>query len=125
MICVDDVLFIHHELIKRYGGTLGVRDNSLLKSALSHPFSTYDKTDLYPTTIEKATALIESIIINHPFIDGNKRTGYFLFRAYLLEHNMDIHLSTEEKYKFVIDIASGKLKGEALVSYVQKNVVKK
>ena len=74
------------------------------------------------TPIKKATALLESIITNHPFVDGNKRTGYFLFRAFLLEHGFDINLNDEYKYTFVIDIASGKLKGDALVRFIESKV---
>jgi len=122
MISLDDVLYIHKQLIKQYGGSYGVRDQSLLESALQRPFTTYNKKDLYPTPIKKATALLESIISNHPFVDGNKRTGYFLFRAFLLEHGSDINLNNEEKYTFVIDIASGKLKGDSLILFIQSKI---
>ena len=122
MISLNDVLFIHKKLIEQYGGSYGVRDQSLLESALQRPFTTYDQQDLYPTPIIKATALLESIITNHPFVDGNKRTGYFLFRAFLLEFDLDISLNDEKKYTFVIDIASGKLKGEELTSFVIRNI---
>jgi death-on-curing protein len=125
MIEIKDVLFVHEKLIEKYGGSFGVRDITLLESALYRPFSTYDKKELYATPILKATALLESLVCNHPFVDGNKRTGYFLFRAFLLEYDYDINLSQSEKYTFVIDISSGKLRGSDLVVYVEKIIIQK
>jgi len=122
MISFSDTLIIHKQLIAKYGGSYGLRDQSLLESALQRPFTTYNKVDLYPTPITKATALLESIILNHPFIDGNKRTGYFLFRAFLLEHSLDINLNNVKKYQLVIDIASGKLKGHQLLAYIETSI---
>ena len=68
---------------------------------------TFDHKDLYQSTPEKAAALIESIISNHPFIDGNKRIGYVLMRYLLLSDNIDLNASQSEKYEFVLDIAHG------------------
>jgi len=78
MIQVTEVEQLHKLLIDNFGGSQGVRDREALASALSRPFQTFDGRDLYPSIIEKAASLIESILINHPFIDGNKRAGYFL-----------------------------------------------
>ena len=109
MINLDDVLNIHEFLINKFGGIHGVRDQNLLDSALARPFQTFDKEDLYKTVSEKAAALIESIISNHPFIDGNKRIGWVLMRLYLMENGLDINTSQADKYKFVITIASKNL----------------
>ena len=80
-----------------------------MKSALDRPLQTFDKKDLYPTIREKAAALLESIIKNHPFLDGNKRTGYTLCRLILNENDIDIMASDNEKYDFIIQIAKNKL----------------
>jgi death-on-curing protein len=85
MINIQDAIHVHEILIDKFGGAKGVRDLSLLESALSRPFQTFDQKDLYPTPIEKSAALIESILINHPFIDGNKRIGYVLMRLLLMD----------------------------------------
>jgi death-on-curing protein len=76
MISLKEVEDIHTILINDFGGSNGIRDVSALKSALARPFQTFDNNELLPTIIDKAAAIIESILINHPFIDGNKRTGY-------------------------------------------------
>jgi death-on-curing protein len=80
MILINEVEQLHRILIDRFGGMLGIRDRAALESALARPFQTFDNAELYQTIIDKAAALIESILINHPFIDGNKRTGYILLR---------------------------------------------
>ncbi|HXB44389.1 MAG TPA: type II toxin-antitoxin system death-on-curing family toxin [Puia sp.] len=81
--------------------------------------------DLYPSVIEKAASLIESILINHPFKDGNKRIGYLLLRLYLLNNDLDIVASQDNKYEFVINIASGTLKFDGIVSWLASNTTKK
>jgi death on curing protein len=68
---------IHNILIDKFGGSKGIRDTAGLEAALARPYATFDQLDLYPTVLEKAAALFESIIINHPFIDGNKRMHMF------------------------------------------------
>ena len=89
MIGIEDVLKIHEFLINKFDGSQGVRDIDLLKSAIGRPFQTFDKKDLYRSPVEKSAAIIESIIRNHPFIDGNKRVGYVLMRLFLMEQGMD------------------------------------
>jgi death on curing protein len=68
MILKADILKLHELSIKKYGGSQGIRDEGLLDSAIARPFQTFDGLDLYFSTIEKAAAIAESIIINHPFI---------------------------------------------------------
>ena len=76
MITVESAIRIHRLLIEEFGGTIGIRDKRLLESALLRPYQTFDKRDLYPSPAENAAAIVESIITNHPFLDGNKRVGY-------------------------------------------------
>jgi death on curing protein len=121
MIPVKEVEQLHRILIDKFGGSHGIRDNSALQSALARPFQTFDGKELYTSVLEKAASLIESILINHPFIDGNKRTGYTLLRFFLIQNRIDIVASQDNKYEFVIDIASGTLKYEGIVSWLTSN----
>jgi death on curing protein len=107
MISIQETVYIHNLLIKTFGGSSGVRDFQALESALSRPFQTFDNVELYPSIIEKAASLLESLLANHPFVDGNKRTGYVLMRLFLKKNGMDIIADEETKYQFVIDVALG------------------
>jgi death-on-curing protein len=107
MISIQETLYIHNLLIKTFGGSSGVRDFQALESALSRPFQTFDSVELYPSIIEKAASLLESLLANHPFVDGNKRTGYVLMRLFLKKNGMDIVADEETKYQYLIDVASG------------------
>lgn len=122
MITFEEVLIIHTRVIKEFGGADGIRDKGLVDAAISRPFQTFDGQELYPSAIEKAAAIIESVLNNHPFVDGNKRTGYVLLRLILLNNNLDITASQAEKYDFVIRIANGTDKFEQIKSWLEKNV---
>jgi death-on-curing protein len=107
IISAAQALKFHARLINETGGSHGLRDEGLLKSALARPLASFDDKDFYPSPEEKGAAILESIVRNHPFIDGNKRTGYVLMRLVLLKFGKDIIASENEKYDFVIAIASG------------------
>jgi death-on-curing protein len=122
MISVSEVILIQVILIEKFGGTRGIRDRNLLESAIGRPFQTFDKKELYPDPIKKAAALIESIITNHPFIDGNKRVGYVIMRLYLLDNGLDIDFNPDEKYEFVISIAASKIKFIDICDWIKKHL---
>jgi death-on-curing protein len=124
LISLDDVIGIHSILIENFGGHPGVRDRELLKSSIFRPYVTFDSVDLYPTTVDKAAAVIESIVKNHPFFDGNKRTGYTIMRLLLLNDELDIKASEDEKFKFVIQIAEGKLSFDEIRNWINIKVIK-
>ena len=72
MILLEEVLLLHEFSIKDFGGASGIRNIGLLESAIARPFQTFGGEDLYPSPFDKAAAIGESLIENHPFIDGNK-----------------------------------------------------
>jgi death-on-curing protein len=115
MIEVHTALAIHSKIIRESGGADGVRELGLLESALSRPFQTFDGIDLYPNPLPKAAALLESLVKNHPFIDGNKRTGYVLMHVLLLDNGETIRATEDEKYDLVIAVAEGRMTFEDIV----------
>jgi death on curing protein len=119
MISIKEVEEIHKTLIKLFGGANGVRDSSSLESSLSRPFQTFNGKELHQSVINKAAALIESIVINHPFVDGNKRTGYVVMRSFLMGNGLDIKATQNEKYDFVINIASGNIRLEEIIEWLK------
>lgn len=122
MISEKEALEIHAILIEEFGGGNGVRDKELLDSALKRPYQTFDGKELYSSPIDKAAAILESIVKNHPFTDGNKRTGYVLARLLLMEHQLDIHADQNQKYKFVISISKGELTYDQIKDWLVKKV---
>jgi len=97
MIELDEVITFHTALIEKYGGASGIRDKNLLSSALARPNMTFDGQDLYPSAATKAAAIFESVVINHPFLDGNKRIAFLLLRLTLLDYVCDLAASEDEK----------------------------
>ena len=121
MILLDDIIALHERTIEDYGGAQGIRDSGLLESAIARPFQTFEENDLYPTFYEKAAALCESLIKNHPFIDGNKRTGIAAMYALLLENNTRLVASPDKFYSFAISISTGSIKFEQIVIWLKEN----
>lgn len=122
MISVHEALAIHDILIERFGGSKGIRDQAGLESAINRPYQTFDGQNLYPETIDKAAAIFESIISNHPFIDGNKRTAYVLMRLILKLNGQDFQSQEDEKYDFVLQAAQGKLKFDKIRGWIKSNL---
>ena len=98
-LSVDEVLAIHERLIEHFGGPKGVRDLGLLESALYRP-----RTGYYGDIAEMAAALFESLIMNHPFVDGNKRVAFFATDVFLRLNGWKLDVETDAAHRFIIDI---------------------
>jgi death-on-curing protein len=123
MISLSEVEHIHDILIAKFGGLKGIRDSGILESAINRPYQTFDKSELYPNPEDKAAAIFESIISNHPFADGNKRTAYVLMRLILKEYQTDIQATQSEKYEFTISAAKGELSFEEIRKWIVNHLV--
>ncbi len=121
MITKEIILRLHELSIKEYGGSHGLRDEGLMESAIARPYQTFGGDDLYPTAFEKAAAIAESMIINHPFVDGNKRTGFLAMLAVLDEADILLTAQKDEIYSLVIDISTGSKPFEEIVEWLKKN----
>lgn len=119
------MLVIHEALIKRYGGSHGIHNQGLLESAVFRPQSSVFGQDAYPTLFEKCAVLGYSLIQNHPFADGNKRTGFAAMHLMLLINGYDITSTTKEEVTMAEKIASGKMRESAIDQWLKKYSKKK
>jgi death on curing protein len=116
------VLKLHGQIIDQSGGVQGIRDLGLLESAVTQPLMTFDGEDLYPSMIEKAAALSFSIIMNHPFLDGNKRTGHAAMEVFLVLNRLEIDSPVDEQEQILLALASGEVGREAFIEWIESNV---
>jgi len=123
MISMNIVVHMHNELIDAFGGIKGTRDIGALESALARPYATFDQIDLYPSAVSKAAAILESIIINHPFIDGNKRIAFSLMAVILMNDGFDINANEDEIYAMVISASTGEIKFDEIKDWIQSIVI--
>ncbi len=119
----DEVIEIHEKLINRTGGSHGVRDAELLKSALENPFQTFQGEELYPNNIEKISILTHSVINNHCMVDGNKRLGISLMGVLCKLNNINITYTQSELIKLGLDTAEGKLDKKAIRQWICEHIV--
>jgi death-on-curing protein len=122
VIAVQDILALHIASIEKFGGAHGIRDVGLLESAIARPFQTFGGKELYTNPIAKAGALCESLIVNHPFADGNKRIGFIAMAALLLEYHLRLTASQQEAYDTMIMVSTGQLRYDGLVHWLNENV---
>lgn len=112
------VIMLHEQIIKETGGEIGLRDESLLESALLSPFQSFDDKDLFPSIQAKAARLGYGIIKNHPFVDGNKRIGTHLMILFLYFNNVELSYTQEELSEIVLMIASSEKTCENLLDWI-------
>ncbi|MBV5261687.1 type II toxin-antitoxin system death-on-curing family toxin [Synechococcus moorigangaii CMS01] len=117
-----EVLDLHHQLIQQSRGTTGIRDLGSLKSAIAQPRMTFGGEELYPTIVDKASALGFSIIMNHPFLDGNKRTGHAAMEIFLVLNGLEINADVDEQERVILALASGNLKRDAFTNWLQQSI---
>ncbi|EKD67991.1 MAG: hypothetical protein ACD_48C00122G0009 [uncultured bacterium] len=103
-ISLDEVYAIHLRMIAVGGGRGDIHDFTLLHSAIERPKVTFGGKELYPTIWNKAAALIHSLVKNHPFDDGNKRTAYYSTKRFLFMNSWQLEAKKEDVIKFMVSI---------------------
>lgn len=104
---INDVIFLHKKVIDKTGGIKEIRDIGLLEMAVSSPFVSFGGKDLYKTLEEKGQQLCNSLIRNHPFLDGNKRVGIISMLIFLDLNNKKLNITNEEIVSLGLRIAKG------------------
>lgn len=120
---LQDIYELHKQLEDEFVLSSGIRDESLLISAVNSPFQTFMGSDLYPSIYDKSAQLCYGIANNHPFTDGNKRTALHSMYVYLIINGFDIIASQQDVENMIIDIAAGNMTNTELVQWLQKNTV--
>lgn len=113
------VLAIHAETLRQFGGTTGLRNEGRLESALSRPRNQYAFAD--PSLFELAAAYCHGIVRNHPFVDGNKRTGLLAARAFLFRNGYRLDPEEDDMVQVVERVASGEVSEEELAQWIEQN----
>lgn len=117
-VSYSQVLRIHQRQIELFGGTDGIRDEGLLESALAQPQATFGGELLHPTISEQAAVYLFHLSMNHPFIDGNKRTAFAVMLTFLKLNNYRLNVSQEEAYHLVIQVVERHISREELAQYL-------
>ncbi len=118
----EQILLLHVQLINRYGGTHGVRDEALFDSALNAPFQSFGGYEFYPTVSDKAVRLGYGLVENHPFYDGNKRIGALVLLTTFDLNNIQFEATNQELEQIFIDLAAGAVDYEGFRSWVLAHI---
>jgi death on curing protein len=124
MITVEMAERAHALLVAEFGGATGLRDLGDLEAALARPHQTFGGQDLILTAEGKAAAMLESIIIRHPWMDGNKRTGYVLMELVLLDAGIELVATEDDKYAMTIRVSEGRSSAKEVQAWIEARVKK-
>lgn len=122
-LTVGEVIEIYSRVMTQSGGSVGILDLGALESAVAQPRMTFNRKELYPTIFEKASALGFSLIQNHPFVDGNKRTGHAAMETFLMLNGYEISASVDEQVDIILGVASGKIDRNAFTDWLRNHIV--
>lgn len=115
----EKVKLLHQLMAEATGGSVGVRDEGLLDSALESAFATFDGAELYPSKEEKAAKLGYALISNHAFVDGNKRIGVFVMLCFLELNGIRIEATDEDVVALGLGAADGSMDQEAVLDWIK------
>ncbi len=118
-LSIPELCELHELVIEKSGGSTGIRDLGVLESALAQPRMTFGGTELYPTIQEKAAVLCFSVVINHPFIDGNKRTGHAAMETFLDLNGWELNADINDAEQTMLALAAGKLSRDEFVQWIK------
>jgi death-on-curing protein len=116
------VLALHAELTKALGGGRGLRDRAALESAVARPGMTFDGEDLYPDLAAKAAALMHSLVVNHPFVDGNKRAGAAAAELVIEINGYRLLAPDPDLEAVTLAVARGEMSAEALAIWIRQRL---
>ena len=121
-LSVDQVMDLHEAQLSAFGGASGLRDRGALEAAIARPAMTFGGEDLYPDAATKGAALMHSLVLNHPFVDGNKRTGAAAAEFFLERNGATLDADDEEMEQLTVSVAAGRVTVEALAIWFRQRL---
>jgi len=121
-LSADQLVALHGELMKAFGGRRGLRDRGALEAAAARPGMTFDGEDLYPDLAAKVAALMHSLVVNHAFVDGNKRVGAAAAELVVEVNGYRLRAEDSELEKVTFSVARGELSAEALAIWFRQRL---
>jgi death-on-curing protein len=122
-LTLGEVFELYRRVMDQAGGGAGLRDLGALEAALAQPRMTFGGEDLYPTLVDKAAALGFSLILNHPFLDGNKRIGHAVMEVFLILNGYEISATVDEQEQVILALAAGRMSRELFAAWLNAHVV--
>ncbi|MCA9200913.1 MAG: type II toxin-antitoxin system death-on-curing family toxin [Planctomycetales bacterium] len=114
---------MHRLVIELTGGGAGVRDLAGVESAVVQPQMTFGAEELYPTLIDKAAALCFSLVLNHPFVDGNKRIGHAAMETFLILNGHQLDADVDDAEQLFLKLAAGEVQRSELIDWITANLI--
>lgn len=120
---LNEALDLYRQVMAQSGGVTGIQNIGALESAIAQPRQTFSGVELYPDLVEKAAALGFSIILGHPFVDGNKRIGHAAMETFLVLNGHEIAADVDEQERVILQVAAGRLGRAQLAEWLRDHVV--
>lgn len=121
-LSISEILELHERLVASFGGATGIRDVGALESAVSQPHAFFDGQDLYPDMAGKAGAPCFSLVMNHPFVDGNKRAGHAAMETFLLLNGFEINAGVDEQEQVILSLAAGQFNRNTFIAWLREHI---
>ena len=121
-VTLAEVVGLHRRLLQGAGGASGIRDPGALEAAVAQPKATFGGAGLYPVLVEKAPALCLSLVLGHPFIDGNKRVGHAAMETFLVLDGAEIEAQVDDQERLMLDLAAGGVGRSQLIDWLRQHL---
>lgn len=122
-LSLGELIELHQQLIEQSGGADGIRVFGLAESALAQPQMSFGGDPLYPTLADKAAALCFSLVLNHPFVDGNKRIGHAAMETFLIMNGFELNADVDDAESVILRLAAGEVERSDFTRWVRAHLV--
>lgn len=120
-LTISEIFELHDRLLSSSGGAAGIRDLGALESAVSQPYACFEGKHLYPDVVSQAAALCFSLVMNHPFVDGNKRVGHAAMETLLVLNGLEVDANVNEQEQVILNMAAGELPRKKFINRLKEH----